>query len=162
MESMLIVIHEQTNSFKAWSLYAVLLWQGFLAVILLLWDAAHQLKGERSSTRVSLNRPDRVTGEAGQRNAALCFLGGWTELKSLKETQLANLYVCLLVYTYFSFFVVGMIPVAHVASLQNKISAMPNSISTDHLKHRLGTEQQKQRSEFSATKLRFKWSSCFD
>lgn len=53
---------------QCYTLYSILLGQGFLAVI------PHQLKGERSSTRVPLDRPDTLTGGAGQRNATLCFL----------------------------------------------------------------------------------------
>lgn len=47
--------------------------------------------------------------------------------------------VSLLVYPYLSFFVIGMVPVVQVTFLQNKVSAMPHPISTDQLKHCLGT-----------------------
>lgn len=136
----------------------ILLGQGFLAVVLLLLcDAAHQLKGERSSTGVPLHGPDRLTEGVGQRNAALCLLGGWNRKQSLIDevTQGLCLPVSLLVYPYLGFFVIGMVPVVHVTFLQNKVSAMPHPISTDQLKHRLGARVR-------VNFLTFKKNVCFD
>lgn len=44
---------------------------------------------------------------------------------------------------YLSFLIVGMVPVIHAVFLQNKVPAMPHPISTDQLKHSLGTEPRK-------------------
>lgn len=43
----------------------------------------------------------------------------------------------MLMYSYLSFFVIGMVPVVHGASLQGEVPAMPHTIPTDQLKHRL-------------------------
>lgn len=69
----LITIHisPQMSYFRVFGFYSVLLGAG----VLLLWDVADQLEGERSSTRVFLHRPDAPTVGGGQRNAALCILG---------------------------------------------------------------------------------------
>lgn len=56
-----------------WQFYMNLLGQCFLVLVLLLWGV-HQLKGERSSTWIFLNRSDALTGRPGQRHAAFRFL----------------------------------------------------------------------------------------
>lgn len=53
--------------------------------------------------------------------------------------SLLKMMVFMLISPYLVFFVIGMIPVVHSTHLQNKVSAIPNSISTDQLKHRLFT-----------------------
>lgn len=54
----------------------LLLCLGILAAVRLLLDIVHQLKGKRSGTWVPLHWSDTLMGGAGQRNAALCCLGG--------------------------------------------------------------------------------------
>lgn len=50
----------------------------------------------------------------------------------------ATLELRLLVYSYLGFFVIGVVPVVHRASLQGEISAMPHPKSTDQFKLCLG------------------------
>lgn len=67
-------------------LNSYLLGCGILAeVLLLLRYAAYQLKGERSSTQLPLDRPDALTLWAGERDAAFCLLRSWTQKTDLSS-----------------------------------------------------------------------------
>lgn len=57
-----------------WGSCAILPRHGIIAIVLLVWDDGHQLKGERSGTQVPLYSSDRLIGTA-KRDAVLGFLG---------------------------------------------------------------------------------------
>lgn len=116
-----------------WSYCAILPCQGLITIVLLV--VAHQLKGERSGTQVPLHGSDRPIA-IRKSDAVLGFLGD--ESRSQSPLMLrSNVQVGHVIFPYLCFFVIGMIPVVHRTFLQNKVSAIPNSESTDQLKHGL-------------------------
>lgn len=106
-------------------------------MVLLVRAVAHQLKGERSGTQVPLHSSDRLIA-IGKSNAVLGFLEDESRFQSPLKL-LSNVQVGHVIFPYLCFFVIGMIPVVHRTFLQNKVSAIPNSESTDQLKHGLCT-----------------------